>query len=139
MVQGAYYVQRQVLSAKAFWISVPFGILVALVLLANNIRDIGHDQSRKIRTLAILLGRRRGLYAYLSLMTLAYLGILLMTLAGILSLWALIVFLTLPLAFQLLRKMINAIPVDADAQTAKLDTAFGILLVVALALEAIIG
>jgi len=139
MVEGAYYVQRQAFSIKAFWISIPFGVLVALVLLANNIRDIGHDRSRKIRTLAILLGRRWGLYAYLSLMVLAYLGILLMALTGILSLWALIIFLTLPLAFQLLQKMVKSIPADADAQTAKLDTAFGFLLVISLALEAISG
>ncbi|MFN2168325.1 MAG: prenyltransferase, partial [Anaerolineae bacterium] len=63
MVEGAYYVQRQALSLQAFWVSLPFGILVALVLLANNIRDIDLDQSRGIRTLAILLGHRLGLNA----------------------------------------------------------------------------
>ena len=137
MVEGAYYVQRQVLSPRAFWVSLPFGALVALVLLANNIRDIDHDRSKHIRTLAILLGRRGGLHAYLVLMIAAYIGIL--ALAGTLTPWVLIIFLTLPLAVRLLRQMIEAVPKDADAQTAKLDTAFGLLLVVSLVLEGLIG
>ena len=36
MVAGAYFVQRQAFSLNAFWISLPFGVLVGLVLLANN-------------------------------------------------------------------------------------------------------
>ena len=139
MVEGAYYVQRQMFSLKAFWVSLPFGILVALVLLANNIRDIEHDRSRQIRTLAILLGRRFGLVAYLLLMVLAYLGILAMAFSGILTLWVFIILVSLPLAVKLLRQMIRAVPADADAQTGKLDTAFGLLLVVSLVLEGTIG
>jgi 1,4-dihydroxy-2-naphthoate octaprenyltransferase len=137
MVEGAYYVQRGMFSAKSFWVSLPFGLLVALVLLANNIRDIDHDRSRRICTLATLLGRRFGLYAYLILMGLAYAGIL--ALAGTLTPWVLIIFLTLPLAFKLQRQMAQSIPVDADAQTAKLDTAFGLLLVISLLFEGLIG
>ena len=139
MVEGAYYVQKQTLSSKAFWVSLPFGVLVALVLLANNIRDIEHDRIRGIKTLAILLGRRYGLYIYLLFIILAYAGILLMALSGTLTLWVLIIFITLPLAIRLVREMVNDIPDDADAQTAKLDTAFGLLLVVSLVLEGLIG
>ena len=139
MVEGAYYVQRQTLSSKAFWISLPFGVLVALVLLANNIRYIEHDRIRGIQTLAILLGRRYGLYIYILFMILAYAGILLMALSGTLTLWVLIIFITLPLAIRLVREMVNDIPDDADAKTAKLDSAFGLLLVVSLALEGLIG
>jgi 1,4-dihydroxy-2-naphthoate octaprenyltransferase len=137
MVEGAYYVQRQALSLPAFWVSLPFGVLVALVLLANNIRDIDLDRRHQIRTLAIVLGRRHGLEAYLLLMVLSYVGIL--ALAGTLTPWVLIILLTLPLAAKLLQQMIRAVPADADAQTAKLDTAFGVLLVVSLVLEGLIG
>jgi 1,4-dihydroxy-2-naphthoate octaprenyltransferase len=139
MVEGAYYVQSRTLSSQAFWVSLPFGVLVALVLLANNIRDIEHDHSRGIKTLAILLGRRYGLYAYLLLMILAYAGILLMALSGTLTLWVLIIFITLPIAIKLLHQMVNDVPNDADAQTAKLDTAFGVLLVISLVLKGITG
>jgi 1,4-dihydroxy-2-naphthoate octaprenyltransferase len=139
MVEGAYYVQRQVLSLQAFWVSLPFGILVALVLLANNIRDIDHDRRRGIRTLAILLGRRLGMNAYLALMVLAYAGILILALTGVLTMWVLIIFVSLPLAIRLLRQMTQAVPANADALTAKLDTAFGLLLVVSLIIEGLTG
>ena len=36
MMAGAYLVQRQTFSLNTFWISLPFGALVALVLLANK-------------------------------------------------------------------------------------------------------
>lgn len=139
MVEGAYYVQRQGLSLQAFWVSLPFGILVALVLLANNIRDIDHDRRRGIRTLAILLGHRGGLGAYLGLMAMAYIGVLVLALSGVITLWVLIIFASLPLAVRLLRQMAKAIPANADALTAKLDTAFGLLLVVSLIIEGLVG
>jgi 1,4-dihydroxy-2-naphthoate polyprenyltransferase len=139
MVEGAYFVQRQSLSAQAFWVSLPFGVLVALVLLANNIRDIDHDRQKGIRTLAILLGRRPGLNTYLSLMVMAYAGILVLALTGVLTMWVLIIFASFPLAVKLLRQMKRAIPANADALTAKLDTAFGLLLVVSLIIEGLVG
>ena len=135
MVVGSYFVQRQAFSMNAFWVSLPFGVLVALVLLANNIRDITHDRNKGILTLAIVLGRRKGLLLYDSLIVLAYLGIILMSFFGPLYLWSLIVLLSLPLALRLLRLMMKQLPPDADARTAQLDTAFGVLLVISLVLE----
>ena len=134
---GSYFVQCQAYSTKAFWISLPFGVLVALVLLANNIRDIVHDREKGILTLAIVLGQRKGLLLYATLVVLAYLGIILMSFFGPLYLWSLIVLLSMPLAFRLLHQMIKQIPADADARTAKLDTAFGVLLVLSLVLEGV--
>jgi 1,4-dihydroxy-2-naphthoate octaprenyltransferase len=137
MVLGAYFVQRQEFSMKALWISIPFGILVALVLLANNIRDIDHDQSKGISTIAIVLGQRKGLTLYFILILAAYIGIVLMSILGPLYLWSLIVLLSVPLALKLFRLMEKQIPDDADARTAQLDTAFGLLLVLSLVLEGI--
>lgn len=132
MVTGAYYVQQQAVSADALLISIPFGVLVALVLLANNIRDVRYDRSKGIQTLAILLGERRGVSLYLSLIVAAYLAVVIMAVFGPLSAWSLVVLLSTPLAVKLLRQMARDIPLDADAQTAKLDTAFGLLLVFSL-------
>lgn len=137
MVAGAYFVQRQAFSINAFWISLPFGALVALVLLANNIRDIEHDRDKGILTLAIVLGQRHGLMLYFMLVVLAYLAIILMSIFGPLHLWSLIVLLSLPLALKLLGLMKKRIPADADARTAQLDTAFGVLLVISLVLEGV--
>ncbi len=138
MVEGAYFVQRQTFSADALWISIPFGVIVALVLLANNLRDINHDKSRGIRTIAILLGAQKGFYLYAVLISLAYLSILVMVIFGPLSLWSLLVFFSLPIAVKLLKLMAQKIPDDADARTAQLDTAFGALLVISLVLGALL-
>jgi 1,4-dihydroxy-2-naphthoate octaprenyltransferase len=135
MVSGAYFVQRQMISVDAILISVPFGVLVALVLLANNIRDVLYDRRKGILTLPILLGPRYGMFLYLALVLAAFAAVVGMSLFGPLSAWSLIVLLSAPLALQLLRRMATDIPLDADAQTAKLDTAFGLLLVVSLVLD----
>jgi 1,4-dihydroxy-2-naphthoate octaprenyltransferase len=135
MVTGAYYVQQQAVSADALLISIPFGVLVALVLLANNIRDVRYDRSKGIQTLAIVLGERRGVSLYLGLIVAAYLAVVVMAVFGPLTVWSLIVLLSTPLAAKLLRQMARDIPLDADAQTAKLDTAFGLLLVFSLVVK----
>jgi len=132
MVTGAYYVQRQAISLEAILISIPFGTLVALVLLANNIRDIPYDRSKGIRTLAILLGARGGIALYLGLIIAAYIAVAAMSVLGPLKPWSLLVLLSLPLAVKLLKQMKREVPLDADAQTAKLDTAFGLLLLISL-------
>ena len=137
MMAGAYLVQRQTFSMNTLWISLPFGALVALVLLANNIRDINHDRDKGILTLAIVLGQRKGLLLYFVLVVVAYLAIILMSIFGPLYLWSLIVLLSLPLALRLLRQMLKQVPADADARTAQLDTAFGVLLVISLILEGV--
>ena len=138
MIIGAYYVQRQILNINALWVSLPFGVLVALVLLANNIRDINHDRKKHIKTIATILGHRSGLRLFLVLLVIAYAAIIVLTLSGVLTRWALIIFLTLPIAAKLFQQMIKVLPADADAQTAKLDNAFGILLVVSLIIEGVV-
>ena len=124
--------QRQRFSLEAFWVSIPFGVLVALVLLINNLRDAQHDRIKGIVTLPILIGQRNGLRLYTLLVALAYLSILWMSIFGPLDFWALIVLLTLPLAWRLMKQMRTEIPMDADARTAQLDTLFGIMLVLSL-------
>ncbi len=135
MFEGAYAVQRQVLSGKVLIISIPFGLLVGLVLFANNIRDIAYDSRQGIRTIAIALGRRRSIVLYNAIIIVAYAWVLGMVLGGILSLWGLLVFLSLPKAVKLIRAFGRHVPDDADAATAQFITVFGVLLIVALILE----
>jgi len=132
MVEGAYFVQRQTLSLDALWVSLPFGVLVALVLFANNLRDTADDEGKGIRTLSIITGPRKGIWVYIALVACAYASVVVMAFTGPLNLWSLMVLISLPLFFSLLRKMIHNPPLDADAQTAKLNTAFGILLLISL-------
>ena len=136
MIEGAYAMQRQALSLKVLIISIPFGVLVALVLFANNMRDINHDRRQEVKTLAILLGRRGSHLLFTGLIVLAYAYVLGMIIVGIMSIWGLIIFLSVPHAIRLLGTFKKEIPDMADALTAKFDTVFGILLILAIFLEA---
>jgi 1,4-dihydroxy-2-naphthoate octaprenyltransferase len=135
MFEGAYVVQRQVLSLKVLYLSIPFGVLVALVLLANNIRDIDYDSRQGIKTVGIILGGRHSFFLYAGLIVAAYLYVAGMVLLGILSPWGLLVFLSVPKAIDLLKIFTRRIPEAADAITAQLDTLFGVLLIAALILH----
>jgi 1,4-dihydroxy-2-naphthoate octaprenyltransferase len=137
IVGGTYFVQRGSLSLDAVLISVPFGLLVALVLLANNLRDIDYDRSAGIATLGTLLGQQKTRVLYQGLILLAYLAIALLIALKILSPWGLLVFFSAPVAFRLIRTLQREIPNDADARTAQLDTLFGVWLIVGLILEKI--
>jgi len=135
MFEGAYVVQRQALSLKAFYISIPFGILVGLVLLANNIRDIAYDSRQGIKTIGILLGSQRSFLLYAGLILAAYLYVIGMVVVRIMTPWGLLVLLSLPKAIHLLKSFKKKIPEAADAITAQLNTTFGLLLIVALILN----
>jgi 1,4-dihydroxy-2-naphthoate octaprenyltransferase len=135
IVGGTYFVQRGSLSPDAVLISVPFGLLVALVLLANNLRDIDYDRSAGIATLGTLLGQQKTRVLYQGLILLAYLAIALLIALKILSPWGLLVFFSAPVAFRLIRTLQREIPNDADARTAQLDTLFGVWLIIGLILE----
>ncbi|MCF8129272.1 MAG: prenyltransferase [Deltaproteobacteria bacterium] len=132
---GAHYVQTETFSFAIVLISVPFGILVGLVLLANNIRDMAFDKEQGIKTLPVLLGGDRGRLVYGALIFLAFLGVVVMSLLGPLTPWSLLILLALPLARPVFRIVSGDCPPDADARTAKLDTAFGILLLISILLE----
>ncbi|MFB3852221.1 MAG: prenyltransferase [Vicinamibacterales bacterium] len=135
MFEGAYVAQAGRLSPAALVASIPFGVLVALVLFANNIRDIEHDETTGIRTLATVLGRERSLVAFAGLMVAAYLYVLVAVALSALSAWSFLVFLSLPVALGLLRKFRVAFPPMADALTAQLDTVFGLLFMAAMAID----
>ena len=135
MFSGAFYVQTGVVSPEALLLSIPFGILVALVLLANNIRDIQYDSRVGIRTLATYLGERRAIRLYGLLAALVYIWTALLVFTGRLSHWGLLALISLPLAYKLVRAIRQEIPKDADARTAQLDAAFGALLIIGLILE----
>jgi len=137
IVGGTYFVQKNSLSPEAILISLPFGVLVALVLLANNLRDIEYDGSVGIKTLGTLLGQRRTMHLYQGLVILAYLGIIALIALKILSPWGLLVFFSAPLALRLIRTLQQQIPNDADARTSQLDMLFGVWLIVGLILEKI--
>ncbi|HQK99564.1 MAG TPA: 1,4-dihydroxy-2-naphthoate octaprenyltransferase [Smithellaceae bacterium] len=138
MVQGAYAVQTQTVSLKPLLISIPFGILVALVLFANNMRDIAFDARQNVKTVSIVMGLEKSLLIFAGLILAAYVYVFGMIVLGMMSLWGLIVFLSVPKAWSLLKTFRQKVPDMADALTAQFDTVFGILLMLALFLDRIV-
>jgi 1,4-dihydroxy-2-naphthoate octaprenyltransferase len=127
MVEVSYVAQRQSLSGEALLVSLPLGTWVAMVLLANNLRDIETDRSSRITTLAIKLGLRRGYRLWAAAMAATYLYSLGLILAGWSSPWLALVFVSAPLTLNLAGRFGQNLPEDADAQTARVYLFFGLL------------
>ncbi|NHV96655.1 MAG: prenyltransferase [Thaumarchaeota archaeon] len=128
MVTGAYYVLTARIEITPMLVSLPHGIWVALVLLANNTRDIEYDRGEGIKTLPILLGKDRSLKVFQLLVYSTYLIVVALVITGILTALSLLTFLTLPAAVRLARTFRRALPDTADPMTAKLTLQFGALL-----------
>ena len=131
-VSGSAFAQLKEWPWEAFVLAVPIGLLAAAILVVNNVRDIDSDRRAGKRTLAVRLGRERGRTIYALMVYGAYLAAPVPWLAGSLSPWLLLAWLTLPLAVQLVR----TVRTHADgptlnqalAQTGMLQLAFGLLL-----------
>ena len=130
MVGGAYYVMMGVLSPKPLLASIPIGLLVAMVLLANNIRDIDYDGSVGITTLATLLGRERSVELYRWTIISVYLLVPILVAMRILTPFSILTFLTLPQALSLIKLFKTHVPEAADPLTAQLTLKFGIMLII---------
>ncbi|MGA2640337.1 MAG: prenyltransferase [Spirochaetia bacterium] len=141
MVLGAFYVQRGTFSGsrRALLLSVIQGLWVALVLLANNLRDAEADEAMGIRTPATLLGKKPAVALAAVLIAGAYALDAAAALLGILQPWALLVFLSAPLSVLLLRSFASPRGVAGDAPSAAARTAmvFGLLLVLAVAMAGV--
>ena len=134
-MQGAYYVQVRHLSWSLALVSIPLGLLVSLVLLANNLRDTDYDKKQNISTISVRMGYDKATTLFLGLMAGSFLAIVAMSVFGPLSLWSLLVFLSLPFAWPVFKMFSGTAPPDADARTAKFDTAFGALFLISILLD----
>ncbi|HLT20712.1 MAG TPA: 1,4-dihydroxy-2-naphthoate octaprenyltransferase [Thermomicrobiales bacterium] len=103
IVAGSYYVQTGAVSWEAVLVSLPIGLLVTAILQANNIRDIDDDLAANKRTLATFIGHRWAVREYVVLLLGSYVVLGALTLGGAIPLGALLVFLTLPKAIELIR------------------------------------
>jgi 1,4-dihydroxy-2-naphthoate octaprenyltransferase len=90
----ALFIQTNTLTVQSVLISIPLGILVGAINMSNNIRDIEEDTKGGRKTLAILLGREKGIIALAIAFAVSYLWIVVLVVIGYVSPWALVVFLT---------------------------------------------
>jgi 1,4-dihydroxy-2-naphthoate octaprenyltransferase len=129
-VAGTYFVQIGSVSAAAWWMSVPVGLIITAILVVNNLRDIENDRKAGKHTLAVRFGERGTRIEYLVCMTIAYLILPLAILFGIIPWMALLAWGSLPLAIRSTRtvftqrgRSLNA----ALAGTGQVALAFSVL------------
>ncbi len=144
MVIGSYMVLTGDYSSKVLFVSLPIGFLVTAILHSNNLRDIVHDTEAGISTLANLMGIGAARVGYFLLIGAAYISVLIMVATGVIGLWALLVFLSVPPAIKNIRSIhganldnVGAIAM-IDIQTAQHHFLFGILLTVGIAISSIL-
>jgi len=128
MVGGAFYAITGVLSLSPMFASVPIGLLVALVLLANNIRDREFDANVGISTVATGKQESQGMLYYKALLAGAYISTIVLIVARILSPFAIISFISLGEALKIIKEFSVGVPLTSDQQTAQLALHFGVLL-----------
>jgi 1,4-dihydroxy-2-naphthoate octaprenyltransferase len=102
-VAGTYFVQVGSVSAAAWWMSVPVGLIITAILVVNNLRDLENDRQAGKHTLAVRFGERGTRIEYLSCVVGAYLIIPLAAWLGIVPWFVLLTWLSLPLAVKTAR------------------------------------
>ena len=136
-VAGTYYVQAHAVSALSLWASVPVGALATAILVVNNLRDIETDRRANKLTLAVRLGDAATRHYYALLLAAAYAVPVGLVVAGRSGVWALLPWLSLPLAVRLARRMRSERGLSLNGclvQTARLEVVFGVLFALGLAL-----
>ncbi|MDE1858292.1 MAG: prenyltransferase [Thaumarchaeota archaeon] len=132
---GAFMVQTGYFSWAPLAAALPIGLFVALVLLANNIRDIGYDGSVNTRTLAVALGAKNSERLYSVLLAASYTLVLAGIFVRLLPVWSAVVFVTAPVARKLAGMFQGEIPDNADPRTAGLAFQFALLYMASLLLS----
>ena len=144
MVLGAYYVQAHRFSWLPVFYAVPIGLLVNAILHSNNLRDIADDRAVNIKTVPILIGESRAKTMYYALVFGAYGTTLLLIAFARLTVFSLMVFISLPLAVKVTKMLRHKDDLPAmefamiDAATAQLHLAFGLLTVISLAVHLVV-
>lgn len=102
-VAGTYYVQAGFVSAAAWWMAIPPGLIITAILVVNNLRDMENDRKAGKRTLAVILGERSTKYQYLLCMIVAYLVMPIAAFTSVIPWLSVLSWLSMPLAIRAAR------------------------------------
>ncbi len=132
----SFYIQTGNISTESILISVPVSILVGLILMANNIRDLDGDKENGRKTVAILLGKKGAIVLLGGMFFLTYAWTAGLVLFGDMSPWILVSYLSIPKAVKATKGFIGKTqPLEmmpAMKATAQTNTIFGFLLSIGL-------
>ena len=142
MVMGAYFVGAGELTFRIFLVSIPIGILIALVLFINEFPDYLGDKSVGKRTLVVILGKKKAITLYYALLAATYAVIAGLVSIKFLPYTCLIALVSLPIALKAFsvaknnyEKVNELLPVNAA--TIGLHSIIGLLLCGGLAMNKI--
>ena len=97
---GSYVVQSHRVTWQSVLVSIPVGALSCSLLAINNLRDLPKDSLVSKRTLAVRLGDTRARQMFIGLLVLAHTAALL---AALITPWALITALFIPLTLKIVK------------------------------------
>lgn len=101
LVMGGYYVQTNIFpTLEVFFISLPFGLLTTAILYINEIPDFPQDIKVGKFTWVSFFGHKNAYIGYAILVFLAFSSIILCIILGYFSLFSLVTFLFVILAFK---------------------------------------
>jgi 1,4-dihydroxy-2-naphthoate polyprenyltransferase len=130
----AFFIQTGTVSSTSILVSVPSMILVGMIMLSNNIRDLDGDKENGRKTVAILIGKKGAIYLLTGMFIFSFLWVLGLIVIGVLPIWTALVILSAPKAIKATKGFIeNSIPIKmapAMKATAQTNTIFGFLLAI---------
>ncbi len=127
---GTYYVQAHEFTGLAFLSSIPVGALITNILVVNNYRDIEEDKAAQKHTLAVILGRTFTRYQFIVLLMVSFIIPLVFYFNLNFKLWIFLPYLTLPLAYKLIRLLYKSDGKELNKMlelTAQFSGIFGLL------------
>lgn len=134
----AFYIQTGTITLDSILLAVPSTLLVAAIMMANNIRDIVGDAASGRKTLAILAGRPAAVNILLAFFVLSYIWIAVLVLSGTITPWTLLVFISVIKPIKIIRifkkynEPLKVMPAMKD--TGITNTLFAFLLAIGLLL-----
>lgn len=137
-VCGTYYAQTKTISQLAVLSSIPVGLLIVAILVVNNVRDYESDKAANKRTLAVRFGLEWARQEFVSIVILAFVIVILLSISDIATPWLLLTWLSLPLVFSTSSSVLNQrgkILNKTLAGTGQLTLVFSLLYTVGLMLS----
>ena len=135
---GTSYVATGAIDWNVLFVALPVGLITDGILHSNNSRDVVADRCAGISTMAMSMGAEKSVWLFGFEMLFPYVWVAALSMAGLLPVYTVFIFLTLPIAIGNARTMAKSLKAgvemiaDLDVKTANLQLMFSVLLTAAL-------
>lgn len=135
---GTSYVATGAIDWNVLFVALPVGLITDGILHSNNSRDVVTDRRAGISTMAMSMGAEKSAWLFGFEMLFPYVWVAALSMVGLLPVYTVFIFLTLPIAIGNARTMAKSLKAgvemiaDLDVKTANLQLMFSVLLTAAL-------